>query len=1272
MEQANALEVPPNASLVSAQAVSPCVGTFECIVRPPLAPSSLVWLFHHATSGLGVLPTGHALLLCNERTWMTTSPCAVANVVQHWIAVFCAAAPVLFCEGVAQPLEPTSLGERVDPILHDGEVRLWTTTTLALDVLQQWCHREVSPDHPSLAQLGAYWRLNDGNMRRVQFDLSGRGRDLVLVGFEPILRYVPLHPLQLDAHPHLELTLHSAPVDDSSDGVDNFVVQVAPHRDSSSRRLLAHVAVVLDATATCAQDATRYTTALTTFIGALPVHTDLCLLTTRRPTPTLLAWRRMDPLGQREAIKHVIDVLQKPAPGAPLPLAPVVDASLHLLEHPSALSFGALLILSERPADAADELYDVYRPLQSWCMLHFLSLAPPPAAVAPLLRHALQFVVYAAASTDLEFILADVAHRVTHVLAKNVTLTITTTGAVQVALDPKHDTTVASHTVTSDGHTMQWDLGLFCDSDVLLLGGQWQWSDRLADESFHVRVVSVQAGSLLLFRSSLALPHYHALQRCLRDEPSCKLVGRVRAEAAQAARLYEQRRTYLAHRTVTDVAEVQKSFEQLRAQKETEQASLQAMHDDVTAVEQRKDVMLVIDETVSLLAAALAPKPSPKRGSSHQVDMEASGRSSSPPARKSSTTKEPKNIEWVESIALLTAKGNAADADAKLDESLRNLRQVEDDLKRRPVFITDDEICSVLGRFVTRLHETQMTRLPVFTETRTHVRGSKDVLLTRMTSSKWKHMDSQADAIRNARRALDPSALRALQPALEDEYVAFLRSRLALGQARFAELLKDRPIPSALIPFATLLVAPCESRGVRNAVQALLFSLRNDRDECTLVPLCPVVQSHVYPIWWADEQLLSVAIAPETPDADVAVSDAARQCYAKAHAARVLVVTSNALCTRRDAVDEVVSYVSSGRPIVHVQLDAWYLDAASVQARWPHVPYTAWDANRRHLLQHLPAAANSVFLNTTDFECELCGAIDDVRQLLRSPCYHCSFFFQRSKSNYVAFAKQVADTLESARCVASVSPLVWKTEATTSTLPQLRRFYAERAVGSATELHAAASQARTDAISSYCTHLCDRFGADTAAFEAARERVTAAGVARNETATEVFVEYHVHTHRLSTQIAAISARITSAALQLAGVAGDLESRVVHMVGDGTLDDGDGLQRYRVGIPHLHQLMPVYLETAIEASMAETVTSVLGEIDAMEAAYVASIPVEAEHLYGRCNIQTFALSSARSPMLDLDALQRAMNDIVGWETSTLQSLQTLFREAHALHAVHLFN
>ncbi|EQC36170.1 hypothetical protein SDRG_06283 [Saprolegnia diclina VS20] len=1335
MELACALEIPPNASLVSTQAVAPGAYTFECIVRPPLAPLSLVWLFHHATSGLGVLPTGHAVLLCSERTWATIAPCATENVVQHWVSTFDAAAsgPALFCNGVVQPLTPTTLREGIsDAVLRDGrirlawslprarspmvlgEVRLWSTTTLALDVLQQWRHREVSPDHPNLAQLGAYWRLNDGSMRNVQLDLSGHGRDLVLLGFDPILRYVSLHPLQLYDHPHLELTLQNAPVDDTSD-VDTFVVQVSPHRDSSSRRLVAHVAVVLDATATCAHDATRYITALTTFIGALPAHTDLCLLTTRRPTPTLLAWRRMDPLGQREAIKHVIDVLQKPAASAPLPLAPVVDAALHLLvdtyeDHPSALSFGALLVFSQRPVEAADELYDVYRPLQSWCMLHFLSLAPP-ATMTPLPRqHALQFVVYAAASTDLEFILADVVHRVTHVLAKNVTLTVATTGAVQVALDPKHDTTVARHTVAVDGHVMQWDIGLFCASDVLLLGGQWQWSGRHADESFHVRIVSVQAGALLLSRSSLALPPYHALQRCLRDEPSSKLVGRVRAEAAQAARLYEQRRTYLAHRNITDVVEMQKSFEKLRALKETEQATLHAMSDDVATVEQRKDVMLVVHETLSLLAAAVAPKASPKRATSHRLDLEAGGRSSSPPARESTTTEEPKTIEWVESIALLTAKANADEADAKLDESLRNLRQVEDDLKRRPVFITDDEICDVLGRFVTRLHETQMTRLPVFAETRTHVRGSKGVLLTRMASSKWKHATDQADAIRSAisdlqmqlsaRRALDPSAWHALQPVLEAEHVAFLRSRLAWSQARFAELLKDRPVPNALIPFATLLVAPCESRGVRNAVQALLFSLRNDRDDSTLAPLSPVVQSHVYPIWWADEQLLSVAIAPETPDADVAVSDANRLSYAKAHAARLLVVTSNALCTSRDAVDEVVSYAHSGRPILHVQLDTWYRDAPSVEATWPHVSYAAWEANRRYLLQHLPAPVNSVFLNATEFECELCGAIDDVRQLLRSPCYHCSFFFQSTKSNYVAFAQEVADALESARCVASVSPLVWKTEAPTSTLPQLRRFYAERAVGSATELHAAASQARTDAISSYCKHLFDRFGADTAAFEAARERVTATSVARNETSAEVFVEYHVQTHRLSTQIATIEARLTSAALQLAAVVGDLESRVFHMVSDATSDDGDALQRYRRGIPHLHQLMPMYLElsqnvvdltiqmlgldadkylytslaaldTEIEASMAETVTNVLAEMDAMEVAYAASIPLEAERLYGRCNIQTFALSSARSPMLDLDALQRAMDDVVGWETSTLQSLQSLFQDAHALHAMRAF-
>ncbi|OQR87569.1 hypothetical protein ACHHYP_08470 [Achlya hypogyna] len=1328
MEDDCALEVPSGVSFVSVVPVPLSVSclTVDFLLRPPLVPSVALWLLHHQSVAVGILH-GHIVVRILSAVFTSADPCATENVVQHWAMQLKPSTPLLFRDGVPQDLVP--LGDRfaaatlAEPDDTDGhvrlgwtsrrgppfvlgEVRVWDAVCVSPDVLQQWRLREISPDHPHVAQLAAYWRLNSCSLGASQPDLSGHGRDINAVGGGASWRWAPLWPLQLEAHPSLVLQMHHAPAA-GRPLVSEFFVHVGPDAAGGTPSAHAHVLLLVDATAINAEEMTRWSVALSQFVTALPSHTTLCIATTLRSTAVQLPWRTLDPLGQREAIKHATNLISKPPAHPPAPLRPIALRALELLtekyrELPSAISVGALLVLTRDGATLA-ELRDAYEAVQAWCTVHVLRLAPAPPAAPP----ALQYIEYAAATVDLEFIFADIVHQLTHVVAKHVRVCVETTGLVQLDVDAKYDAQATSRAVVTDGSRIEWLLGLFSAADAFVLSGRLQWSARDADESVHVAVTAVQAGILVLARSAVVLPPYPALHALIRGASRGVGLGRVRAESTQAERLFHARRRYLAEMNATDVADAQKGFEQLRAAKEAQLGDLQAIQDDVAAVEQRKDVLRIIEETAALLQSLVAPKVSPKRSVVVAVDPDARDTPSGPVG----AADEAKSVEWVESLASLTAKANVEEADAKLEESLRSLRQVDDDLKRRPVFTTDDEIRDVLGWLVTRLHETQLARRVVFVEMDKHAHGSKRVLVERMTSTKQRHAAGECAALRrtpvelqtllDARRIADPTALRVLKPALLAERTTFGRYQLAWGQARFAELLKDRPIPNALVPFATLLLAPCGTRGMRNAVQALVFSLRCDRDPATLVPVCPVVHDHTYPIWWADEQLSSVAIAPEQPDAEVAALDTARLALAKARVAHVLVLTSNAFFADDDAVAEVLAYHATRRPLLHVQVEALCTDAAAFRL-WQRSTggteraFVDWDANRQRVLQALPPPANATMLALDAFECPACQAVDDVRQLLRSPCYRCSFFTQ-DRPAYVAFVAEVAALLSSARCTASVSALVWKTEPPTSTLPQLRRFYAERVVGAAKDQHSEATKARADAIRDYRDHAIERIGADLGDFDAVRARLVAVVAARRESVAEIFTEYQVQRHKLAGQLAAATDLLYRAETQLAAVVGDLESRVAHMALGTCLEDGDDLQRYRRGIPWLQQLAPVFLElnqsvydltaqcvaiqadlflyaalteldSSIEATVAATVAEVQAKVDEIETAYVAAVPAEATALFRLCNVQTFALSTANNPLLDLDALQRAVDDVVAWEGLALQCMQDLFQGAHAVRAV----
>ncbi|KAF0682797.1 Aste57867_25096 [Aphanomyces stellatus] len=1178
-----------------------------------------------------------------------------------------------------------------------AELRLWRGS-LSLDVLSTWKLREVTFGHPHAPALAAYWRFQHHGLTRIQVDASGGGHLLQGVGFDE-MHWSPLFPLQIETDEVVQVHLHHAPTSSSygMDGRQAFVVEVVPVPSAPPPpKAHTHVVLVLDVLGLTGHDLARAVLALAQFITALSETVQLALLTTLDSTNLiLLPWRTMDNVGKRDSTKRVKTVYAKPAASC-TSLATVLDAAIDIVasecHHTASWSSfwaAAIVVITNAPFPRPSTLACL-QPIQHVTTLAIVNLqhgasvctadgggTESSVAASPSRWNAIE---YAHALRDLEWVVSDIVFRLAHLVCHSLQLHLVAVGDICLALDKPLAALATMHTTTDTTDEYLWDIGLLSASDRVQLTGTCAWT-AATQQSIDVHVRYRVCGAILSTRTAvasydttirrhnrtrlgLARPPYTfvrdlAQQAGQESASSLDFVG-CRIDAARVDRLLHKRHAYLEQANDLETSDAQKHFEQLRAQKDRFVQAFQMLVDDVAVVDHAADVVVVADETARLLRPAVA---SPKKAPPVFVYDE-------PPDETTSPHTPAGPQEWVEPLALLQAKTRVEDADAEWDESAKGLRLVDDDLKRAHVFIMAAEIDAQLELWLHRLHETRRMRdatAPLFAA---HACGGKRILAAKMQANRTKRTEADVVELKQimpalearvaARAATDAAALDRLKPSVQAEYDAWLQVQLAYVHARFVDVLKDKPIPSALLPFATYVVV-CDdgAPAVRNVLHAMLFALRTLRcDGHANDAVCPAVQSHKYPLWLDDEQLVKLHEEMEGV-AEMVAEQKTIQDEAWQACAQVLFVT-HPTCCMESIGRRVQDATARGKPVLHVHLG---LDSMSPSHH------------------HLPPPIHAARVDLDRFACECCRR-RTPDELLEAPCHACSYF-RVDDPDLRALILDVAAVLNVPTVPqATPSPLLWKGHVPPP-LFQRRKSAAERRWLAHKATHAERTDDRTTQLAMYHTHVFDRLAEDASDVADVAHAIARTRHVRSTAADAITTDYELGLIGQRVRLAAAQAKRRWLQEHLDGLEADIEGHI-HRTMEAAKDD---LQLYRQGLVVLPLLAKAYasvndahyvamqdmaikaadiwLDTQLvemEQAAHATVDACLADLECqgqrIREALLAAVPSAADTLFALCNVQTFAPSASHSSY-DHEWLARAVADLQQHEKHCLDRIEAGF-------------
>ncbi|KAH9097840.1 hypothetical protein Ae201684P_001314 [Aphanomyces euteiches] len=865
------LRIDAGTYLESAEAISfPDKITWECLLKPPLMPSTTVWLLTHSRFAVGVWK-GHTVIRIAGQVFVTETPCVTENTCKHWSGLIptIGEVPTLVCDGrfainllkveeSLLQLDQEHLTEpHADNVLRIGwsskpkdpkgygvhltvsELRLWRGD-LPADLVKSWRAREVSHVHPHCARLISYWRLNSYN--QIEPDLVGENC-LRYVGFDEIV-----HPRLIDVNEERLFTiiLHQYPQENASVA---FALDIRCSEDLDAAKVSStfHVVLVLDAVQLGSKELSRVSLALIQFAEHLPPHAHIALVTTTEPNSVLLEWRAMDRLG-REVSKRIRQFYSKPMKAINA-LDKLLEVALNLVagEMHSTASYdnmwsSAVVVITSQTYEPSQNVLELWSLTKNSTSVRIANLHQASLNEIPQLSW--NWCEYSHALHDIEFVLSDVLFKLSHTICHSMTVDLIPRRGVNIEFLPPHDSSKLS-----------WCIGPFATCDSYRLGGSVLWTDRL--QSFQIQVRFRVCGNIMRTRGVIALPSYALVQQYAQHISQEARVdsGKCRDEARQVDKLHYSRENFFDDTCEVETNDAQKHFECVRSQKEQFLQSFENLCDDVALNVLQTDVTCLFNEMEQSLPL--------RRPVTRVINESSHSKTSNENASPIENQHLPK--EWKEPLSLVNAKSAIEEADSEWSESIKTIRRIADDIKRNTFFTPEAEVEMHLVLWLTQLRKTQSSRESAGGPLMEHTIGAKTVLLQRMTAKKLNDTSDEIDQIRQlvpalrermeSKKAKDIETMETFIPSLEAEDSAFTDFKLACLQARFTDMLKDKPIPGSMYQYSTFVVCDCNCPSARNALQALLFSLRTQRHPIKVEEaLCPPVQSHITPLWVDEEQ----------------------------------------------------------------------------------------------------------------------------------------------------------------------------------------------------------------------------------------------------------------------------------------------------------------------------------------------------------------------------------------------------------------------------------
>ncbi|ETV77950.1 hypothetical protein, variant 2 [Aphanomyces astaci] len=1240
--------------------------TWECVMKPPRLPRVAVWLLVHTRFAVGIFK-GHVVLRVDTQVYITSTACATENTTNHWAGTFHTAqdVPLLFCNGEHSTSLDLLRLEQVDGLIHVdaaadlaepcnsldtfplrigwtskpnrlrdagvhlvvSELRLWYGA-LPLDTLSTWKLREVTHTHPYIAKLAAYWRLNNQSRVRYQLDSSGLGHDLHLLGFDDDVHWVQLLPVHVRAHipPAVHLHFHQQPqttTAPSSLHRQHMTFAVDIIADAVPTPSKSHIVLVLATpfASLSAQEVHRVALGMQQFIALVPSHTDVAIVTAQG---SLLQWRRMDPLGKREATKVIQATLHATTTSTTthVPSTQSTDSINHAMEtafelvaaechhvaNTSVFWSAAVVACDDVPAMPrwSDRLRYLWTLVQHVTRVSLISLTPN--AVVENEPKSMGFdhhnvVAYSFAMDDIEWVLSDVLFKCMHVVCHSVRVEVVATandvtdGKLKLTLSTKpYDvragrstcTTAAtsdmpSNIYTHSVHEHVMDIGVLTSSDHLHFSGSFDWT-KPTGQSVEVHVSYIVCGSVRAATSYVAIPPYAMVQQLTEQRPCHEYTdiaaAATRTGARRADAMYQCRKAYLEHVEDMDTSNAQKQFEQLRSAKEVFSKQFQSISDDVVGFVHEMDIRTLVDE-------CRTPQETPQKPPS--AEKFAFQGTAVGDFAYDLSTRSTSRTEWVEPLALVHAKGCIDDADVEFAQAAKGLRLIDDDLKRTDnVFITAIEIDVQLAAWVSRLRETTRMRSDIAPLLLQHAIGAKSVLGRRMQDRRELRTATDVAEINrvvpelvgrlDARRGADDAAVERLEPVVAAEMAGFVQLQFAWAQARFTEVKRNQYIPPTLVPSATFVWCRCERPSVWNALQALVFALRTGRKRGQPdVPLCPPVHSHDRPLWLPDEQHLTMidqmeGVADDKDEKDVmGGAPHKRNADAWQLCAQVLFITSS--CTTDTVAVETAARdaKSMGKPMWHIRLDDG--GGKGTMERPPVVPPIS------AATPCLPRPWNTVVLAALDtsFECDDCRTMSP-QMLLLQPCYMCSFHRPATSADFAAFVDQVSEMLISQPSSTAPSSSFSPSSSCPSThLPpplfQLRKSHAERRWLQQKAKHVELANARASSVCQLHQHIFTRYDQDMEDLLSVQAQLGHWNQSTQQHRDRTVLSLNVQVTGLDVEMAAASARLVWLSDQLLCVEEDALGRI-RQSSDVAVATGS-LQPHRAGLAYLYDIGVLY-------------------------------------------------------------------------------------------------
>ncbi|KAH9155867.1 hypothetical protein AeRB84_002192 [Aphanomyces euteiches] len=1249
------LRIDAGTYLESAEAISfPDKITWECLLKPPLMPSTTVWLLTHSRFAVGVWK-GHTVIRIAGQVFVTETPCVTENTCKHWSGLIptIGEVPTLVCDGrfainllkveeSLLQLDQEHLTEpHADNVLRIGwsskpkdpkgygvhltvsELRLWRGD-LPADLVKSWRAREVSHVHPHCARLISYWRLNSYN--QIEPDLVGENC-LRYVGFDEIV-----HPRLIDVNEERLFTiiLHQYPQENASVA---FALDIRCSEDLDAAKVSStfHVVLVLDAVQLGSKELSRVSLALIQFAEHLPPHAHIALVTTTEPNSVLLEWRAMDRLGVREVSKRIRQFYSKPMKAINA-LDKLLEVALNLVagEMHSTASYdnmwsSAVVVITSQTYEPSQNVLELWSLTKNSTSVRIANLHQASLNEIPQLSW--NWCEYSHALHDIEFVLSDVLFKLSHTICHSMTVDLIPRRGVNIEFLPPHDSSKLS-----------WCIGPFATCDSYRLGGSVLWTDRL--QSFQIQVRFRVCGNIMRTRGVIALPSYALVQQYAQHISQEARVdsGKCRDEARQVDKLHYSRENFFDDTCEVETNDAQKHFECVRSQKEQFLQSFENLCDDVALNVLQTDVTCLFNEMEQSLPL--------RRPVTRVINESSHSKTSNENASPIENQHLPK--EWKEPLSLVNAKSAIEEADSEWSESIKTIRRIADDIKRNTFFTPEAEVEMHLVLWLTQLRKTQSSRESAGGPLMEHTIGAKTVLLQRMTAKKLNDTSDEIDQIRQlvpalrermeSKKAKDIETMETFIPSLEAEDSAFTDFKLACLQARFTDMLKDKPIPGSMYQYSTFVVCDCNCPSARNALQALLFSLRTQRHPIKVEEaLCPPVQSHITPLWVDEEQAEG--------ESDVAWKTCAQ----------VLVIThGKTTLLFLESLDKRLREIR--KPVKHIQLEELPLPLDA--------PF-------------IPPPHNSKRIDLSSFSCKKCATKSPV-ELIESPCYYCSFF-REQQSSWNSLIQEVADCLNHLIVAGTPSPLLWKSEMP-SMLFQHRKSQAERHWITQKSRHAEIAQIRTTRISEYRNYLLDRYSQDIkeCLHEAASLSVLRTDKYRILEST--VTEYELDAIGVKEKLRAINTAVAIVTHQMKVVESDAEARVVEMI-----SRADKLTCLRDNLLEIVRLSQEYIKLQQEWSQLQDQVSVkkselvllkrlielektshkaideciheqLSQIHDIKTRYLKLPEMDAKELFTLSSIQTFSPSISPTNCV-AEELARAVLDIQTHEKYCRDRIET---------------